>query len=196
MSVNYSIPAYRISLIRDGACPSRERPKIRESKTAAQILQQYLDGADREHFVVLLLDRKNVVIGIHTVSMGSLSASIVHPRETFKAAIMMPATAIICGHNHPAVTLPCHRKTVHSHSVSLRAGSCSEFPCLTISLLVRGHTLVLPITALLKEVLPMPETTSPLKRGNWTDNPCYYISVIDGAKYALVLALLKPMDKP
>ena len=102
MSVNYSIPAYRISLIRDGACPSSERPKILESKTAAQILQQYLDGADREHFVVLLLDRKNVVIGIHTVSVGSLSASIVHPRETFKAAIMGTAAAIICGHNHPS----------------------------------------------------------------------------------------------
>ena len=44
--------------------------------------------------------QKNQVIGIHTVSIGSLSASIVHPRETFKAAILANAAALICGHKH------------------------------------------------------------------------------------------------
>ena len=57
---------------------------------------------DREHFVVLLLNQKNRVIGVHTVSVGSLTASVVHPRETFKAAILANAAAIICGHNHPS----------------------------------------------------------------------------------------------
>jgi DNA repair protein RadC len=41
-------------------------------------------------------------IGIHTVSMGSLTASIVHPREVYKAAILANAAAIVCGHNHPS----------------------------------------------------------------------------------------------
>ena len=41
----------------------------------------------------------------------------------------------------------------------------------------------------------MPETTAPLKRGNWTDNPCFYVSVIDGAKYALVARPFRPMSK-
>jgi len=49
---------------------------------------------------ILMLDQKNQVIGIHTVSVGSLTASIVHPRETFKAAILANAAAIICGHQH------------------------------------------------------------------------------------------------
>jgi DNA repair protein RadC len=66
------------------------------------ILQSYLADVDREHFVVLLLSQKNRVIGIHTVSVGSLTASVVHPHETFKAAILANAAAIICGHNHPS----------------------------------------------------------------------------------------------
>jgi DNA repair protein RadC len=42
------------------------------------------------------------VIGIHTVSVGSLSASIVHPREVFKAAILSNCAALILAHNHPS----------------------------------------------------------------------------------------------
>jgi DNA repair protein RadC len=57
---------------------------------------------DREHFVVLMLDQKNKVVGIHTVSVGSLTASIVHPREMYKVAILSNAASLICGHNHPS----------------------------------------------------------------------------------------------
>jgi len=52
--------------------------------------------------VVILLDRKNAPIGINTVSIGSLTASVVHMRETFKAAILANAAALLCGHNHPS----------------------------------------------------------------------------------------------
>jgi DNA repair protein RadC len=57
---------------------------------------------DREHFVVILLNQKNRVIGVNTVSVGSLTASICHPREVFKGAILANAASIICGHNHPS----------------------------------------------------------------------------------------------
>ena len=94
-----SIPIYRVTLVREGKMPTYES-RIRSSATASAILQEYLAGTDREHFVILMLDQKNQVIGIHTVSIGSLSASVVHPRETFKAAILANAAAIICGHQH------------------------------------------------------------------------------------------------
>jgi DNA repair protein RadC len=58
--------------------------------------------AVREYFVSLMLDVKNQVIGIHTVSVGSLFAAIVSPREVFKAAILASAAAIIVAHNHPS----------------------------------------------------------------------------------------------
>jgi DNA repair protein RadC len=76
--------------------------QIRCSADAARLLWEYLDGVDREHFVIVLLDQKNKVIGINTVSIGSLTASVVHPREVFKTAILSNAATIICGHNHPS----------------------------------------------------------------------------------------------
>src|SRR5215475_247227 len=96
-----SVPIYKISLVREGRVACYE-PQIRSSANASMLLQTYLADVDREHFVVLLLNQKNRVIGIHTVSVGSLTASVVHPRETFKAAILANAAAIICGHNHPS----------------------------------------------------------------------------------------------
>ena len=87
--------------MREGRVACYEQ-QLRSSANASTILQTYLADVDREHFVVLLLNQKNRVIGVHTVSVGSLTASIVHPRETFKAAILANAAAIICGHNHPS----------------------------------------------------------------------------------------------
>ena len=49
-----------------------------------------------------MLDRKNKMIGVNTVSVGSLTASVVHPREVFKPAILGNAAAVICGHKHPS----------------------------------------------------------------------------------------------
>src|SRR5215470_11243305 len=78
------IPIYRVTLVREGKMPTYES-RIRSSASAYTVLQEYLDGVDREHFVVMLLDQKNCAIGLHTVSIGSLTASIVAPREVLCA---------------------------------------------------------------------------------------------------------------
>ena len=52
--------------------------------------------------MLLMLNQKNRVIGIHTVSMGSLTASVVHPREVFKVAILANCASILLAHNHPS----------------------------------------------------------------------------------------------
>ena|ERR1043166_8870507 len=57
---------------------------------------------DREHFLVLLLNARHEVIGKETVSVGSLNASIVHPREVFKPAVLHSAASIVLAHNHPS----------------------------------------------------------------------------------------------
>ena len=97
----YRVPVYRVTLVREGAITA-SAPRLRGAEQAAELLRQYLGAVDREHFVVILLDRKNAPIGINTVSIGSLTASVVHMRETFKAAILANAAAILCGHNHPS----------------------------------------------------------------------------------------------
>jgi len=57
---------------------------------------------DREHFVCLYLNARNQMIHREVISIGSLSASIVHPREVFSVAIKHCAASLILGHNHPS----------------------------------------------------------------------------------------------
>jgi DNA repair protein RadC len=61
-----------------------------------------LELARREHFVAFYLDARNRVLSRETVSVGTLSASIVHPREVFAPAIERRAASVILAHNHPS----------------------------------------------------------------------------------------------
>jgi len=74
---------------------------IRSPEDAACLLMDEMRHLDREHFKVILLDSKNSVIGVETVSIGTVNASIVHPREVLKPALVKSATSIILAHNHP-----------------------------------------------------------------------------------------------
>jgi DNA repair protein RadC len=96
---NYRIPMYKISMIRDGSVCA-ERTVVTRSQDLSPILEEYFKGHDREEMLAVLLDAKHKIIGLHAVSIGSMS--IVHPRETFKAAIVGSAAAIILAHNHPS----------------------------------------------------------------------------------------------
>jgi DNA repair protein RadC len=75
---------------------------IRSPQDAAEILTEQLRYLHKEHFICLFLNTKNHVIAQETLSMGSLNASIVHPREVFRAAMKCSSAAIICAHNHPS----------------------------------------------------------------------------------------------
>jgi DNA repair protein RadC len=75
---------------------------VNSPSDAFVIVNQYLENVDREHFGILCLDTKNKVTAIHTVSIGSLNSSIVHPRELFKAAILANSNSIVLFHNHPS----------------------------------------------------------------------------------------------
>lgn len=72
---------------------------------AQEILMQYMKKFDREHLVALLLDAANHIQSICEILVGTLSGSLVHPREVrevFKAAILANASGIILAHNHPS----------------------------------------------------------------------------------------------
>ena len=96
-----SVPVYKVTLVREGRVSCYQQ-QIRSSAGASTLLHTYLADVDREHFVIILLNQKNRVLGVSTISIGSLTASIVHPREVFKGAILSNAASIICGHNHPS----------------------------------------------------------------------------------------------
>jgi len=66
------------------------------------LLSQYFNELDREHFLVVCLNRKSEVTCINTVSIGGLYSTTVHPREIFKVAILSCADTVILAHNHPS----------------------------------------------------------------------------------------------
>lgn len=68
----------------------------------ADFLMPRLRYAAKEQFVVILLNGKNKVIGTEVVSEGSLSSSVVHPREVYAPAMLHHAAAIMVAHNHPS----------------------------------------------------------------------------------------------
>jgi len=57
---------------------------------------------DKESFIILCLNTKNGILESNTISVGSLNANVVHPREVFKAALLASAANIIVVHNHPS----------------------------------------------------------------------------------------------
>ena len=98
---SYRIPMYKISMIRDGSVCA-ERQTVTSSRDVLPILRDYFAHHDREEMLCVLLDAKHRITGLHTVSIGSMSFAIVHPRETFKAAIVSNCAAVILAHNHPS----------------------------------------------------------------------------------------------
>jgi DNA repair protein RadC len=76
--------------------------QFRSSQHVANYYMPLLSGKKREQFQVILLDRKNRVMRDVMISQGSLTASVVHPREVFNPAIRDSAAAVIFVHNHPS----------------------------------------------------------------------------------------------
>ena len=86
---------------------SEKKKTVCCSKDVSEVLSSLLNyeqehDREKEHFWILGLNTKNVIQYTDLVSIGSLSASIVHPRETFRLAVMKATANIIIGHNHPS----------------------------------------------------------------------------------------------
>lgn len=81
---------------------SKKRVIIRSSDDIAKYMMPRLRYCDREHFYAILLNTKNHVIASPLISIGTLSESLVHPRELFKEAVNHSASSIILVHNHPS----------------------------------------------------------------------------------------------
>ncbi len=79
-----------------------DRYSIRSPEDGANYVMNDMRFLAQEHFVCLYLNTKNQVLHKQTIFIGSLNASIVHPREVFKEAFRRSAASIICIHNHPS----------------------------------------------------------------------------------------------
>ncbi|MDR1034131.1 MAG: DNA repair protein RadC [Bifidobacteriaceae bacterium] len=81
-----------------------EQPVIKSTEDALKLLDD-IRNKQQEYFVCLTLDGANRLINKRTITIGTLTASLVHPREVFAPAIEDRAASIIVAHNHPSGSL-------------------------------------------------------------------------------------------
>lgn len=101
----YQFYAYKLHMVKEQEIHFLSDQAIHNSFSGSQLIKnviRQLGQTDRENFVVVMLNTKLKPIGTNLVSTGSLTRSIVQPREVVKAAINMPCRSLILGHNHPS----------------------------------------------------------------------------------------------
>ncbi len=116
--LKYIIPEIRLALIKEPGVNAQSISCPQDLHKFVEPLQHYSE----EHFIAFNLDVKNQVIGYQLVSHGTLSASLVHPREVFKGALMSNAHAIIVAHNHPTGSLEPSKEDIDVTKTLIRAG--------------------------------------------------------------------------
>ena len=97
---NYKGMRCRVFLVRENT--GDEIIKISKPADAYELVKDELINSDREILLSVMLTVKNDLIGVETVSIGSITASTTTPRDVFKSAILANAVAIIVCHNHPS----------------------------------------------------------------------------------------------
>ena len=82
--------------------PMKDGQKINSAEDVFKVLKNDLGNKKKEHFKVLSLNSRNQLISLDDISIGTINANLVHPREIFKTAIQNLAVSIILVHNHPS----------------------------------------------------------------------------------------------
>lgn len=93
----------RIFAVKEGGM--KGRPSITSTSKAREFFRQYWQEnspGDQECFVVACLDTKHKPISVIVITIGTLDASLIHPREVFRAAILEGSSSIMISHNHPS----------------------------------------------------------------------------------------------
>ncbi|WP_313801083.1 DNA repair protein RadC [Cytobacillus sp.] len=112
-----------------------DRYVIRSPEDGAKYVMNDMRFLSQEHFVCLYLNTKNQVLHKQTIFIGSLNASIVHPREVFKEAFRRSAASIICLHNHPSGDPTPSREDIE---VTKRLSECGKI----IGIEVLDHLII------------------------------------------------------
>ncbi|MCM8788450.1 MAG: DNA repair protein RadC [Candidatus Omnitrophica bacterium] len=94
--------ARRIENEKKEACFSKNDRKITTPEFAYAMVKKKISDYKKERFFVISLNSHNKIIDIDEISVGTLEASLVHPREAFNLAILRNAAKIIMAHNHPS----------------------------------------------------------------------------------------------
>lgn len=102
---------------------AQDKIKVTSPYILANLVMDEMRFLNQEHFRIALLDTKNQIISIENISIGTLNASIVHPRDVFNPAIRKSANAIILVHNHPSGDTQPSREDINITKRLEEAGS-------------------------------------------------------------------------
>lgn len=116
----YRVPAYKCVLVRERSILLDKQ--ITSSAASIELAKRELGDSPNEQLVAFALDVKCRVIGQHTIAVGTLDAALVHPREVFRAAIILNASSLIIAHNHPSGDLTPSRQDCDVYERLKRAG--------------------------------------------------------------------------
>ena len=122
------VPLYTTRLVRERTFSFPTRDQVRSPAGAAAVLAEYFADRDREEFIVVFLDTANTLVGLHVASVGGLAASIVEPRQVFKAAVLANAAAVIVAHQHPSGNPEPSREDVAVTRQLVEAGKVMGIP--------------------------------------------------------------------
>lgn len=127
-------PVYTREVVREN-CPPCFSSKI--INTSQQVFELFRDLSfeTKEIFLALHLDSKNRILCMDRVSIGSLNASLVHPREIFKSALLSSSAAIVLAHNHPSGDATPSREDLE---LTTRLRECGEL----LGIRVLDHVII------------------------------------------------------
>ncbi len=120
----------REAVVRYRGSRRRIAEAIRAPSDVARFIRGVVGNDAREHFVVIMLDGRHRPIAYQVVSIGTATASLVHPREVFQGAVGVGAVAIIVGHNHPSGDPSPSREDREVTDRLIRAGELLGSPLL------------------------------------------------------------------
>jgi proteasome lid subunit RPN8/RPN11 len=124
--------------------------KVQSPLEVAKVFQDLLaleDSIDqeKEHYYVMHLDTRSQVKMVELVTIGVLNSSVVHPRETYRRAVIAGSTAIIIAHNHPSGEVDPSDEDTKVTRQCLRPETSSELICSITLYLPKINTLALKI---------------------------------------------------
>jgi len=108
---------------RAGADADEPDVTVRGPDDLRDLLIEEFRGRDRERFLALHLDTRHRLRAIETVSIGSLNASLVHPREVFRSAVKRGTAALVVAHNHPS---GCEEPSREDLELTVRLSECGR----------------------------------------------------------------------
>lgn len=112
-----------ITMVKEKTLQNQYSSKISSPLDTVEIFRKFIGTSDREVLALMALDTKNKINSLTVVSIGNLNASIVHPREVFKMAILSNACSIIICHNHPSGDSTPSKEDIN---ISIRLKECGK----------------------------------------------------------------------